>query len=109
MSSTIDVVEEEIGKSRYYRNTDVNYQVYRCLHTGTFPELKITFTFEDGYTDCIYGCVAIPEYDVEYACELSQDEEGGCWFLEWNLNLNVEDQIPEEVNEVSIKIYTRLD
>ena len=116
--STINVTEEETGRFTQFNNDDcganINYKIYRDFKTGEFPRLKISYTYEVGYTDCIYGCIAVPEYDIEYVCELSMYEELDCWFLEWGFDFN-KDEIPEEeeeipkkedVNEVFVKIYT---
>lgn len=113
--STIYVAEEEIGKYRQYNNNDcgadINYLLYRGLKTGKFSKLKITVDYGDEYYlfDSIYACIVIPEYDIEYSYELSMNKEKEYWFLELDFDLNLEDEIPDDVNEIHIKIYTYLD
>lgn len=114
-SSTIKVSEEEIGKWTQYDTVDcdgnITYEVYRGLITGKFCNIKISYFYEDDWylMDCIYGCIDIPEYDIEYARELTLDEERHCWTLDWDFNLNDEDEIPDNINEVFMKIYISIE
>lgn len=113
--STIYIAEEEIGKWRQYYNKDfgdkIDYQLYRGLMTGKFSKLKISVTYGDEYYpfDCICACIAIPEYDLEYFHELSMNKKNENWSLEWDFDLNLENEIPDDVNEVIIQIYTCLE
>lgn len=112
MSGTIAVKEEKSQKWVWYDNenseTVISYYVRRDPVTNKFQKLTIGYTFVDIVAKGFYGCISIPEYDIFIISELSWNEgdedHSPFWKLEMNLDLN--NKIPDDVKDVVIKLCT---
>ena len=83
----------ETGKSmtcyRYdHGRGPLKYKLRRDRNTRKFPELESTFFCDGGFGKDYYGCIAVPEYEIDIAGAMTYDADHDSLKLNYEFDLN---------------------
>ena len=97
-----------LGLLKYtHKKPPICYKIERDHSTGKFPELDITILCNRVVGRHFYGCIAVPEFEIDIAGIMSYHSDEDC--LIWNYNFDVNEYNIKNVNEVTVRVYTQPD
>ena len=110
----ISIIEAEKPISLYdYHETErpINYRIIRDPNTRKFPILNITFWAEGGFGKHYYGCIAVPQFQIDIAGVMTYNANYDSLKLNYEFDMNEYDNndVIKNVDEIIVRLYTQPD
>ena len=110
----ISIIESEKSMTLYlyeHGRTPITYNIRRDENTKKFPKLAVKFWYNGGFGKDYYGCIAVPECQIDIAGVMSYDSDKDSINLEYEFDMNDYDNndVIKNLNEITVRVYTQPD
>lgn len=87
----------------------LRYKIRRAQDTRKFPKLNITFRYDGGFGKDYYGCIAVPEFQIDIAGAMTYTADHDLSELNYEFDMNEYDTsgVIKYIDEITVRLYTQ--